>query len=161
MGKSKLPSTPALRLLRSNGVAFEVHQYSYEERGGTKVSSRELGVDEHAVIKTLIFEDEHRHPMVVMMHGDLEVSAKNLARFLEVKSVVPCKPEIAQKHTGYKVGGTSPFGLRKPLPTYVEASIFELDRIWVNGGQRGLLVEVRPSVLEELLEVTRVQVSAG
>ena len=158
MGKVKLPSTPALRLLRSAGAAFEIHQYVYEERGGTKVSSRELGVDEHAVIKTLIFEDTRAQPLVVLMHGDLSVSTKRLARFLEVKSLSACKPEVAQRHSGYRVGGTSPFGLRKAMPIYAETSIFELEKIWINGGQRGLLVEISPVTLEEVLSVTKVQV---
>lgn len=161
MGKAKVPSTPALRLLRSSGVEFEIHQYAYEERGGTRVSSRELGVDEHAVIKTLVFEDERAQPLVVLMHGDLAVSAKSLARLLGVKSLSACKPEVAQRHSGYRVGGTSPFGLRKALPIYAEASIFSLGKIWINGGQRGLLVAIDPSALEEVLTITRVEVSAG
>ena len=158
MGKAKLPSTPALRLLRSQGINFAVHHYAYQERGGTKVSSHELGVSEHAVVKTLIFEDDKRQPLVVLMHGDRAVSTKSLARLLKVKTVVPCKPEIAERHSGYRVGGTSPFGLRKPMPIYVEASIFELEKIWINGGQRGLLVEINPASLEDVLSVIRVEV---
>ena len=161
MGKSKVPSTPALRLLKTKGVDYVLHTYTYEARGGTKVSSRELGVDEHAVIKTLIFEDEHRKPVVVLMHGDLEVSGKALARFLGVKSIAPAKPEVAEKHSGYRVGGTSPFGLKKPLPVYVEETIFALPKIWINAGQRGLLVEIEPACLENLLQVTRVCVAQG
>ena len=159
MGKLKVPSTPALRLLKAKGVDYVLHTYAYEARGGTKVSSRELGVDEHAVIKTLIFEDEHRKPVVVLMHGDLEVSGKALARFLGVKSISPTKPEVAEKHSGYRVGGTSPFGLKKPLPIYAEKTIFDLPRIWINAGQRGLLVEIAPALLEDLIDLTRVCVA--
>ena len=159
MGKSKVPSTPALRLLKARGVDYVLHTYAYEARGGTKVSSRELGVDEHAVIKTLIFEDEHRKPVVVLMHGDLEVSGKALARLLGAKSISPTKPEVAEKHSGYRVGGTSPFGLKKPLSVYVEETIFALPKIWINAGQRGLLVELEPACLDDLLELTRVRVA--
>ena len=160
MGKSKVPSTPALRLLKTKERLCASHLY-LRGSGRQKVSSRELGVDEHAVIKTLIFEDEHRKPVVVLMHGDLEVSGKALARFLGVKSIAPAKPEVAEKHSGYRVGGTSPFGLKKPLPVYVEETIFALPKIWINAGQRGLLVEIEPACLENLLQVTRVCVAQG
>ena len=131
---------PAVHFLKQHRVPFTEHEYRYEERGGTAVSSRELGVDEHIVIKTLVMEDERKQPLIVLMHGDREVSTKNLARQIGVKTVTPCAPEVAQKHTGYLVGGTSPFGTRKSLPVYLERSIADLDRIYINGGARGFLV---------------------
>jgi Cys-tRNA(Pro) deacylase len=140
-------ATPAIHLLRQHHVAFTEHPYRYEERGGTAVSARELGVDEHVVIKTLIMEDERKQPMIVLMHGDREVSTKNLARQIGRKSVTPCAPDVAQKHTGYLVGGTSPFGTRKPMPVFLERSIAALDRIYVNGGRRGFLIALAPSDL--------------
>ena len=158
MGKAKLPSTGALRALRAAKLDFAVHQYSYESRGGTSVSSRELGVDESAVIKTLIFETQDKKPLIVLMHGTMEVSTKSLARHLGLKAIQPCSPEIAQKHSGYLVGGTSPFGTKKKLPIYAEKSIFELDTIYINGGQRGLLVAIKPEALDQLLDVERVEV---
>ena len=158
MGKTKLPSTGALRSLRSAKAEFQVHQYKYEARGGTAVSSRELGVDEAKVIKTLLFEDQDKKPLIVLMHGTMEVSAKSLARHLGVKNITACKPEIAQKHSGYMVGGTSPFGTKKKLPIYAEKTIFELDVVYINGGQRGLLVSLAPAVLDQLLEIERVEV---
>ena len=151
MAKSKIPVTPAIRLLRKQKVAFVGHCYPYEEHGGTAVCARELQVDEHAVIKTLIMEDEHRAPLVVLMHGDRQVSTKKLARALGVKQVVPCTPETAQKHTGYQVGGTSPLGTRKALPVYIERSILQLPEIYLNGGKRGFLVEISPSDICRLL----------
>lgn len=150
MGKKKVPSTPALRWLAERGVSHEVLTYAYVERGGTRASSQALGLDEHVVIKTLVFLDDVKRPLIVCMHGDRSVSEKALARALGVKSVRPAPPEIAQRHSGYRVGGTSPFGLRKPLPVYVEASVFSLERIVINGGARGLLVRIAPVVLEEL-----------
>ena len=158
MGKSKLPSTGALRTLRAAKVDFEVHQYNYEARGGTAVSSRELEVEEASVIKTLVFEDQDKKPLIVLMHGTMEVSTKSLARHLGVKTIVPCKPEVAQKHSGYKVGGTSPFGTKKKLPVYAEKTIFELETIYINGGQRGLLVAITPAILDQLLDVEPVEV---
>src|SRR5919206_1469593 len=152
------PITPAVRLLREKGVAFEPHLYDYVERGGTRRSAEELGVDEHAVVKTLVMETDARKPLVVLMHGDREVSTKQLARTLNVKSVQPCDPAAAQKHTGYLVGGTSPFGTRLRLPVYVERTIFALPRIYINGGKRGFLVEIAPHVLRELLPVEEVSV---
>ena len=149
-------ATPAVRLLRANGVEFTEHTYRYEERGGTAVSSRELGVDEHVVIKTLVMEDEHKQPLIVLMHGDREVSTKNLARQAGRKTISPCSPEAAQKHTGYMVGGTSPFGTRKALPVYMERSIVELDRIYINGGSRGFLVSLSPADLVGVLSPTLV-----
>ena len=161
MGKAKNPSTGALRTLRGAKVEFVIHQYTYEARGGTAVSSRELGVPETCVIKTLLFEDQDKRPLIVLMHGTLEVSTKSLARHLGVKSIGPCKPEVAQKHSGYLVGGTSPFGTKKELPIYAEKTIFELETIYINGGQRGLLVAISPTVLDQLLEVERVEVGLG
>src|SRR5215472_13368307 len=131
---SNAPSTNATRLLKSAGVVYTEHFYRYEDKGGTAVSARELGVDEHAVIKTLVFEDDRKQPFLILMHGDREVSAKELARQIGARSVQPCKPEVADKHSGYQVGGTSPFGTRKAMPVYVEATVLELDRIWINGG---------------------------
>jgi len=152
-------ATPAIHALRAQKVAFTEHPYRYEERGGTAVSARELGVDEHAVIKTLVMQDERKQPLVVLMHGDREVSTRNLARQIGAKSVTPCDPDVAQKHTGYLVGGTSPFGTRKVMPVYVERSIAELDRIYVNGGRRGFLIQLAPADLIRVLEPTLVDVS--
>jgi len=156
---SKIPSTPATRLLRERGVAYTEHPYRYEERGGTRVSSRELGVDEHAVVKTLVMEDDTGTPLVVLMHGDREVSTKALARQLGRKSVQISRPEVAQRHSGYLVGGTSPFGTRKRMPVYVERSILALDRIYVNGGSRGFLVGIAPAELVRVLSPTPVDVA--
>lgn len=154
-----MPSTPAIHFLKAHKVAFEEHPYRYEERGGTAVSSRELGVDEHIVIKTLVMEDENRQPLIVLMHGDREVSTKNLARQIGRKSVSPCSPEAAQRHTGYMVGGTSPFGTRKTLPVFLEQSIAELPRIYINGGARGLLVSLPTTDLVRVLSPTLVDVA--
>ena len=156
---SKAPSTNATRLLRQRGVPFEEHLYRYEEKGGTAVSARELGVPEHAVIKTLIFEDDRKQPLIILMHGDREVSTKELARQIGARSVQPCAPAVADRHSGYQVGGTSPFGTRKAMPVYAEATIFELDRIWINGGAKGFLVSLAPSALIELLKAVPVQVA--
>ena len=135
-------------------MAFTEHEYRYEERGGTAVSSRELGVAEHIVIKTLVMEDERKQPLIVLMHGDREVSTKNLARQADRKTAAPCSPDVAQKHTGYLVGGTSPFGTRKPLPVYMERSIAQLDRIYINGGRRGFLIALAPADLIRVLSPT-------
>ena len=159
MSKDKLPVTAAVRVLRQHGVAFTDHPYNYEPRGGTAVSARELGVDEHAVIKTLIMEDETRRPFVVLMHGDREVSTKNLARLLKVKSVAPCDPSVADRHTGYQVGGTSPFGTRRAMPAYVERSITTLPYLYVNGGRRGYLVGMTPADLVRVLQPELVDVA--
>lgn len=158
MGKDKTPVTPAVRALRAAGVSFTEHPYPYEEKGGTAVSSRELGVDEHSVVKTLIMEDERKNPLIVLMHGDLQVSTKELARLLGVKSVAPCTPETALKHSGYLVGGTSPFGTRKSMPVYVEETILELPRIYINGGKRGFLVGLDPREVVRLLKPVLVKV---
>jgi Cys-tRNA(Pro) deacylase len=143
--------TPATQWLRRHRIAFEGHPYDYVDRGGTAESARQLGVDEHRVVKTLLMQDEAARPLVVLMHGDRMVSTKNLARAIACKSVEPCAPEVAQRHSGYQVGGTSPFGLRKPLPVYVEASILELGRIYINGGRRGFLVSLDAAVLVQPL----------
>ena len=145
MNQDKRPVTQAVRVLREHGVPFTNHPYTYEERGGTEVSARELGVDEHAVIKTLVMEDDARRPLVVLMHGDREVSTKNLARQLGVKSIQPCAPAVADRHSGYQVGGTSPFGTRKAMPVYMERTIADLPRIYINGGRRGYLVGLAPA----------------
>jgi len=152
------PVTPAVRVLREKKVSFAPHLYEYEERGGTRRSARELNVDEHAVVKTLVMETDARKPLVVLMHGDREVSTKQLARTIGVKSVHPCDPTTAQKHTGYMVGGTSPFGTRAKLPVYVERTIFDLPRIYINGGKRGFLVEIDPKDLRILSPLTEVEV---
>ena len=143
--------TPATQWLRAQGIAFTEHPYDYVEHGGTAESARQLGVDEHSVVKTLVMQDEKAQPLVVLMHGDRQVSTKNLARATGVKSVEPCKPEVAQRHSGYLVGGTSPFGLKKAMPVYVEASVLALPRICINGGRRGYLVGMAPQVLVDLL----------
>ena len=145
------PETPATAFLRQHRVAHSSHLYEYEEHGGTRVSARELNVDEHAVVKTLVMEDEAGKPLIVLMHGDRKVSTKNLARQIDRKRVEPCTPEVAQRHTGYQVGGTSPFGLRKPMPVFVERSVLDLPRIYINGGRRGFLVEIAPAVLVSTL----------
>lgn len=159
MSKEKAPVTAAVRVLRAAGVSFTDHMYDYEDRGGTAVSARELGVDEHSVVKTLVMEDEHRNPLIVLMHGDRQVSTKELARVLGVRAIQPCTPEAASRHTGYLVGGTSPFGTRKRLPTYIERSILELPRIYINGGKRGYLVGMAPSDVQRLLEASTVNVA--
>jgi Cys-tRNA(Pro) deacylase len=143
--------TPATQFLRRHGVSFTEHVYDYVEHGGTAESSRQLGVPENEVVKTLVMQDERARPLIVLMHGDRLVSTKNLARQIGVKSVEPCKPEVAQRHSGYMVGGTSPFGLRKTMPVYVEETVLVLSRICINGGRRGYLVGIAPCVLTELL----------
>ena len=147
-----------MRQLRAEKIEFTDHLYAYEEKGGTAVSSRELGVDEHCVIKTLIMEDENRNPLIVLMHGDLQVSTKELARIMGVKQITPCSPETAQKHSGYLVGGTSPFGTRRPMPVYMEAGIALLERIYINGGKRGYLVGMAPGALIRVLKPVLVTV---
>jgi len=151
VSKEKLPVTPAVRALRAAGVIFTDHLYDYEEKGGTAVSARELGVDEHSVVKTLVMESEDKQPMVVLMHGDKQVSTKELARVVGVKSIQPCNPETANRHTGYMVGGTSPFGMRKQMPVYMEETILDLPRIYINGGKRGYLVGVAPADVTKIL----------
>jgi Cys-tRNA(Pro) deacylase len=156
-----MSATGAITVLRKQGVAFTEHEYRYEERGGTAVSSRELGVDEHAVIKTLVMADENKKPLLVLMHGDCEVSTKNLARQIGAKTVSPCTPEEAQRHTGYMVGGTSPFGTRKPLPVFMERTIAGLDRLYINGGRRGFLVSMAPADLIRVLSPTLVDAATS
>jgi len=155
--KEHISETPATQFLRKHGVSFTEHPYNYEEHGGTSVSSRELGVAEHAVVKTLVMQDEAARPMLVLMHGDCKVSTKNLARQIGCKSVEPCKPEVANRHSGFLIGGTSPFGTRKGMPVYIESSILELERIYINGGRRGFLVGLAPAVLLDILPGKAVQ----
>ncbi|OEZ47605.1 Cys-tRNA(Pro)/Cys-tRNA(Cys) deacylase YbaK [Janthinobacterium sp. MP5059B] len=155
--KEHISETQATQLLRKHQVSFDEHPYPYEEHGGTSVSARELNVPEHAVIKTLVMQDEAAKPMIVLMHGDCKVSTKNLARAIGCKSVEPCKPEVAQRHSGYMIGGTSPFGTKKAMPVYVEESILALERIYINGGRRGFLVSLAPQVLVDLLQAKPVQ----
>jgi len=152
---SKAPSTQATRLLKKLGIPYTEHMYRYVEHGGTAVCARELGVDEHAVIKTLVMEDEHGKSLLVLMHGDREVSTKELARQIGVKAIQPCKPEVANRHSGYQVGGTSPLGTRNPMPVYAEETIFDVPLIYLNGGGRGFLVGLDPSDLDRALKVTR------
>ncbi|WP_348696429.1 Cys-tRNA(Pro) deacylase [Duganella fentianensis] len=157
--KEHISETPATQFLRKHGVSFTEHPYDYEEHGGTSVSARELGVDEHAVVKTLIMEDEAAKPLVVLMHGDCKVSTKNLARQIGCKKVEPCKPEVANRHTGFLVGGTSPFGTRKQMPIYVEQTILDLPQIYINGGRRGFLVSIAPQELLRVLNARPVDVA--
>lgn len=148
---SKAPSTNATRLLKGLGIAFTEHLYRYEDHGGTAVAARELGVEEHAILKTLVMEDDKGIPFIILMHGDREVSLKALARQMGARSVQPCKPETASKHSGYLVGGTSPFGARKAMPIFVEATALDLPRLWINGGSRGFLLEMAPEDLVKAL----------
>ncbi len=149
--------TPATQMLRRAGVAYTEHPYGYVEHGGTAESARQLGVPEHEVVKTLVMQDDKAQPLIVLMHGDRQVSTKNLAREIGVKSVEPCKPEVAQRHSGYLVGGTSPFGLKRVMPVYVEAGVLELPRIYINGGRRGFLVGLAPQALQALLAAKAVR----
>lgn len=161
MARDKTPMTPAVRVLRQAGVTFTEHPYPYVEHGGTASFARAAGVDEHLVVKTLVMEDEAKAPFVVLMHGDREVSTKEMARALGVKSVHPCAPETAERHSGYLVGGTSPFGLRKPLRVYVEATVLELPRIYINGGKRGFIVGISPQDLVRVLKPIPVRVATS
>jgi Cys-tRNA(Pro) deacylase len=156
---SKVPSTQATRLLKQAGIPYSEHTYRYVEHGGTAVCARDLSVDEHAVIKTLVMEDDKGAPLVVLMHGDREVSTKELARQLGVRSVHPCKPEVANRHSGYVVGGTSPLGTRTVMPIYAESSVFDLPHVYINGGSRGFLVGLDPKELLRVLKVNRVTVA--
>lgn len=158
MAKERLPKTPAVRTLEKAGVRFIPHHYKHMEKGGTREASRQLNIPGHQVIKTLIMQDERGSPLIILMHGDREVSVKALARTLGVKSVSPCDSRTVQRHTGYVVGGISPFGTRKALPVYAETSIFDLPRIFINGGRRGFLVEITPRDLDRLLKPQRVRV---
>ncbi len=159
MAKQKSPVTPAVRALRAAGVAFEDHPYRYVDHGGTAQCASELAVEEHAVVKTLIMEDDQKRPLVVLMHGDREVSTKALARALGVKSVQPCAPAVANRHSGYQVGGTSPFGTRQPMPVYMESTILELPTVYINGGHRGYLVSLDPHEAARVLNPTLVDVA--
>ena len=154
-----VPVTAAVRFLRSHRITYTEHLYNYEERGGTAVSSRELGVSEHAVVKTLIMQTDDGKPLVILMHGDRKVSTKGLARLIGAKSIKPCDVKLATKHSGYAVGGTSPFGTRKVMPVYIEKSIFNLSKIYINGGARGFLVSVSPHVFVDVLNATPVSVA--
>lgn len=146
-----MADTPATVFLKRNRVSYTEHEYDYVEHGGTEVSARSLGVAEHGVVKTLVMQDEHAKPLIVLMHGDRKVSTKNLARQADCKRIEPCKPEVAQRHSGYQVGGTSPFGTRRPLPVFMERSILELSEIYINGGRRGFLVKIRSAELVRVL----------
>lgn len=155
--KDHVSETPATALLKAHGVAYTEHPYEYLEHGGAQHSAQVLGLDPFTVVKTLIMEDEKARPLVVLMHGNRTVSTKNLARQIGVKSVVPCKPEVANRHSGYLVGGTSPFGLKRDMPVYVESTVLELPKIWINGGRRGFLVGIDPAVLAGPLGAKPVQ----
>lgn len=159
MAKADYPVTPAVRFLREQAVAFVPHLYPYEDHGGTRHAATCLGVDEHLVVKTLVMQTDARKPLIVLMHGDCEVSTRQLARTIGVKSVEPCDVKTVQKHTGYMVGGVSPFGTRTSLPVYGEATIFTLERIYINGGKRGFLVEVAPGAIEKVLSLQHMQVA--
>jgi Cys-tRNA(Pro) deacylase len=156
---AKHPVTMAVRALRAAGVAFEPRLYPWQPHGGTRASAEALGVDEHAVVKTLIFEDDRKAPLCILMHGDREVSAKQLARVVGAKSVAPCAPDVADRHSGYQVGGTSPFGLRRAMPVYMERTILELPRIYINGGARGFLVVIDPREAQRVLQPAVVDVA--
>lgn len=159
MAKAKhVSETPATKFLRAHGVAFEEHPYDYVDHGGTAEAARQLGLDHHAVAKTLIMEDEKRQPLIVLMHGDCEVSTRNLARQTGAKSITPCTPDTAQRHSGYMVGGTSPFATRRRMPVWVEAGLLELPQIHLNGGRRGYLISLDPAALVQLLDARPVQV---
>jgi Cys-tRNA(Pro) deacylase len=159
MTKDHFPATPAIRVLKDEGAEFTLRPYKYEERGGTEVAARELGVDEHMAIKTLVMEDDRKRPFIILMHGDREVSTKELARILGVKSVYPCDPGTAQKHTGYMVGGTSPFGIRKKLPIYIEETLLGFQKILINAGRKGLLAEMATDDLLRILSPQPVKVA--
>lgn len=154
--KEHISETPSTQWLRRHGISFSEHPYDYEEHGGTTVSARKLGVDEHAVVKTLVMQDESAKPLIVLMHGDRKVSTKNLARQIGCKSVESCKPEVANRHSGFLIGGTSPFGTRKAMPVYVEQSILALEHIYINGGRRGYLIGIAPRVLTDSLAAVAV-----
>jgi Cys-tRNA(Pro) deacylase len=159
MAKDRIPVTPAILFMKKQGVTFTLRPYRYEEHGGTKVSARELGVDEHLVVKTLVMEDDSGQPLIILMNGDRQVSTKSLARLLGVKSVTPCDPHVAEKHTGYRVGGTSPFGTKKNLRLFIEEDIIDLPRILINAGSRGLLAEMAPAELVRVLKPVKVKVA--
>lgn len=157
----KAPVTPAIRVLRRHNIAFTEHLYDYMEKGGTSESARQLGIDEHAVVKTLVMEDEKKAPLIVLMHGDREVSTRELARQTGRKHIEPCSPEVASRHSGYLVGGTSPLGTKKAMPVYIERSILEIEKIYLNGGKRGFLVGLDPKALVPVLKAELVEVAIG
>jgi len=159
MARAKSPVTAAIRELRAAGVSYTEHPYAYEERGGTAVSARELGVEEHSVVKTLVMEDDRGKPLVVLMHGDRQVSTRELARRIGVRGIVPCTPEAAHRHSGYLVGGTSPFGTRHPMPVYMEETILDLPTVYINGGRRGFLVGISPGDIVRVLSPVLVRVA--
>jgi Cys-tRNA(Pro) deacylase len=159
--KEHAPETPATTFLRQRCIEFTEHPYSYVEHGGTAESAKQLGVDEHAVVKTLVMQDQDAKPLIILMHGDCQVSLKHFARQIAAKKVEPCKPEVAQRHTGYQVGGTSPFATRKPLPIFVERSVLALPAIYINGGNRGFLVRIPPQVLTDVLHAQPVECAAS
>lgn len=159
MAKEKIPTTPAVRVLKQQKMPYTLCTYHYEDRGGTAVSARELKVDEHQVIKTLVMEDDKGTPLIILMHGDREVSTKNLARTLGAKTIHPCNPKVAQRHTGYMVGGTSPFGTKNSLRIYMESTIQALPKIYINAGKRGLLAEMSPDVVMKVLNPVPVEVA--
>ncbi len=154
------PVTPAVRVLRAARVEFTEHLYNYEEHGGTRVSARELGVDQQSVVKTIVMQDERKQPLIALMHGDMNVSARNLGRCIGAKTIEPCDPVVAQRHTGYMVGGTSPFGTRRAMPVFLQRTILDLSRIYINGGKRGFLVGIAPQVLLDVLVPTCVDIAA-
>lgn len=159
--KDKMPMTLAIRELQNHDIKFSPHQFSYVEKGGTKHSSATLGVSEHQIIKTLIMENDKKEPMVILMHGDLQVSTKQMARHLGVKTVFPCKPEVADRHSGYQIGGTSPFGTKRKMPIYMEKTILDYDIIYINGGQRGFLVSMSPQDVVKVLQPELVNVGVA
>jgi Cys-tRNA(Pro) deacylase len=159
MAKEKMAVTAAIRVLRGAGIAYTEHPYDYEEKGGTTVSARELGVDEHSVVKSLVMEDDRKRPLIVLMHGDREVSTKELARSIGARSVTPCSPETANRHSGYLVGGISPFGTRHPMPVYMESTVQDIPKIYINGGRRGFLVGVAPGDVVRILSPVFVRVA--
>ncbi len=159
MSRDKVPATPAIRLLKQHKVKFIPHPYKYEDKGGTRISARELKIDEHLIIKTLVMEDDQQQPLIILMHGDCEVSLKHLARQLKVKKITPCSVDRVSSLTGYQTGGVSPLGLRQMLPIYMEETIGELEKLVINGGKRGLLVELSPKDLIKILKPTVVSVA--
>ena len=160
MAKEKIPVTPGLRFLKQKNIHFDIYQYEYEEKGGTAQTATDLNVDEHSVVKTLVFENENKECILALQHGDLQVSAKELARIANCKKLTPADAKTAMKWTGYQFGGTSPFGTSKAMKVYAQDSLFELDTIYINGGKRGLIVGITPKVLNEVLNIERVELSA-
>ncbi|MGL4668935.1 MAG: aminoacyl-tRNA deacylase [Saezia sp.] len=157
MAKNKSTETPATQWLRGHGILFDTMSYDYIDHGGSAEAAKQMGVDEHQMIKTLVMQGEHEQPLVILMHGDWQVSTKNLARQIGAKNIMPCKPEVAQRHSGYMVGGTSPFGLRKSMPVYAEQSILDLPEMYINGGKRGFILKLNPQILLSHLNAKLVQ----